>query len=220
MPGSSARRPLDAGGGPEVPAWLASRIRRSQISAVLSDLVPVLAVLFLLGAVEVVWWIGGYEDLLIILFWNIVFLAALYVVGRPYVRSLGVLIWPRRSEEIAYLRRFGPLEQTAQQLATELQLAGAGIDGTDAVFTPHWLIVSGRSRFAARRLTDVRRAFLRTSWVHFHFVIPLWRRRTVVFRSTAAPDAETRVTSAGAEALLAYVAGRLPAVVRGPDAVS
>ncbi|MHB8731787.1 MAG: hypothetical protein ACYDAB_08360 [bacterium] len=218
MPDFSARPPAaPAGGG--VPAWLASRIRRSQISAVLSDLVPVLAVLFLLAAVEVVWLMHGYESILIILFWNVVFLGALYALVPPYLRVLAVLIWPGRSDAVAYLRRFGPLDQTVEQLATEVRFAGAPIGGTDAIFTPNWLVVSGRSRFAARHLTDVRQVFLRTSWVHFHFVIPLWRRRTVVFRSPAAPDAESRVTKAGAEALLAYAA-RFPSIARGPDAVA
>lgn len=202
--------------GTRVPAWLASRIRRSQISAALSDLAPVLAVLFLLACVEVLWFIHSHEDILVILFWNILFLFALYVIGRPYVRILGVLLRPDRSPEVAYLRRFGPLDQTVEQLAAETRFAGAGIDGTDVFFTPHWLVISGRSRFAARRLTDVRQAFLRTSWVHFHFVIPLWRRRGVVFRAIEAPDAETRATAAGAEALLAYL-GRFPSIARGPD---
>jgi len=149
----------------------------------------------------------------------VAFLGALYAVGRPYVRSLAVLIRPERSAEVVYLRRFGPLDQTVEQLATEVRFAGAPVDGTDAVFTPNWLVVSGRSRFAARHLTDVRQVFLRTAWVHFHFVIPLWRRRTVVFRSPGAPDAESRVTKAGADALLAYAA-RFPSIARGPDAVA
>lgn len=172
--------------------------------------------LLLLAAVEFVWWVGGAENVLVPLFWNAAFLVALYIIGRPLFRAIHLMIRPNTSEEVAYLRRFGPLADTVKQIEMELQHA---IDaaGGEAVFTRTWLVVSRRSRFAVRRLDDLVWAFTRTTTTKLNWVIPIWRSHAVIFRSPHAPDAEAKISKDGSIALLEHTARRCPSIVLGYD---
>lgn len=198
-----------------VPAWLASRVRRAAFFSALSAALPVGAAALLLLGVELLWWSGNVESVFVALFWNAAFLLALYLLGQDLWQALRVLLRPDVSEEIAYLRRFGPLAGTVGRIEAELQDPALAASGREALLTPSWLVVSGGSRFAVRRLEDLVWAYPKTTTTRLNWVIPIRRSHSVVFRSDGGPEAEAKCSKEGAAELLRLAAASCPWIVLG-----
>lgn len=203
--------------GEPLPAWLASKIRRAAAVRALRQSPPILALLLLLSAVELVWWLGSVESVFVPLFWNAVFLAGGYFLAQEFFATLRVLCRPETSEEAAYLRGLGPLDEVVSRVEAEVAGPAEFADGKKALFTRNWLVVSGGGHFAVRRLDDLGWVFLKTTTTKLNWVIPIWRSHEVVFRGAAPGEAQAGCSKEEGARIIEHAARRCPWIIAGYD---
>jgi hypothetical protein len=201
-----------------LPSWLASKIRRAAIFTCLGWCVPfsAAAILFLVIALMLAYEL--FDSMFPPLFWLAVFLGAMLLVGRELAASLRVCLQPERSPEVAYLRRYGSLASVTSEVQEELRNPANRRFGEETTVTHGWVVVSGGSRFAARRLDDVAWAFPKTETLRLNFVIPVWRTHFVLFRSAVAPEAQAKCSSKETARLLDHLAACRPGILLGHTA--
>lgn len=197
-----------------LPAWLASKIRKAAAYTALSwgFYFAVAAALFI--GVALMLMFGNPESKAAPLFWMAVFLVVMYFFGQEVRNALGDFFHPERSEEAAYLRRFGSIEETVRRIELELQDPGTLNYRREVTLTKNWLIITRGSRFAARPLDDLVWAFLRKTTTRLNWVVPIWRTNSVVFRSSG-PEAEATCSTEWGTKLIERAAGRCPWLVLG-----
>lgn len=198
-----------------IPAWLASKVRHAQLLAALSWSWPTAAVVILLTGVELLWWSGSAESMFVPLFWNAVFLLILYFVGRELYRAVRVFFRPDRSEEVVYLRRLGALEEVVGQIQDELRTLTQFNYGQDVTFTKNWLVISNGYRFSVRRLDELVWVFKKETTLKLNWILPIWRTHSVVFRSVAGPDAESKCSKEWGQKLIAHTQEHCPGIIVG-----
>ncbi len=201
-----------------LPSWLASKIRRAAVFAALGWCGPfaAAATLFLVIALMLVY--EGFDSIWPPLFWLAVFLGAMILLAREAIAVLRIGLQPRRSPEVAYLRRLGSLASVVSEIQEELRNPLTRRFAKETTVTRTWVVVCGGSRFAARRLADVVWAFPKTETVRINFIIPIWRLHFVVFRSAVAPEAEAKCPPKEAARLLDHLTACRPGILTGHSA--
>lgn len=197
-----------------LPAWLASKISRAAAFSALSWSFYFSLPAALFAGVALLLMFGNPESKAAPLFWMAIFSVVMYFFGRELRKALNDFLHPEQSQEAAYLRRFGPIEETVRRI--ELELADPAILSYrgEAALTQNWLIITSGNRFAARPLDDLAWAFLRKTTTRLNWVIPIWRTNSVVFRSSGAEAEATCSTEWGAK-LLERAAARCPRLLVG-----
>ena len=200
-----------------VPDWLASKIRRAAVFASLEAFFPFAAAAILFLGIALCLAFGVFDQKFPPLFWMAVFLAAAYFLGVPLLVSLRIFLRPVRSQEIAYLRRLGSLAMAVNEITEELRNPAKAAYGKEVVVTNNWLVISGGSRFAVRRLNDLVWVFPKVSTLRLHGALPLWRAHFVVFRCAEGPEAEAKCTKEQGTTLLEQLHGRCAWILLGYD---
>jgi hypothetical protein len=203
------------GPAPPLPSWLASNIRRAAVFTCLGWCVPFAAAALLFLVIALMLAYEGFDSIYPPLFWLVVFLAAMILLGREISAGLRIAFRPEKSPEIDYLRCRGDLRALASQISTELRNPANLGFGKETTVTQGWLVVSGGSRFAVRRLEDVAWVFPKIETFRLNFIIPVWRTHFVVFRSTVAPEVQAKCPPQEAARLLDHLAGRRPDILFG-----
>ncbi len=201
-----------------LPSWLASKIRRAALFATLGWCGPFAAAATLFLVILLILIFDGFDSIWPPLFWLAVFLGAMVLLAREAVAVLRICLQPRRSPEVAYLRRYGSLASVVSEIQEELRNPLNRRFAKETTITRSWVVVCGGSRFAARRLMDLVWAFPKTETVRLNFVVPIWKFHFVVFRSAVAPDAEAKCPLAEAARLLDYLTACRPGLLTGHSA--
>jgi hypothetical protein len=210
MPPSGSVEPL--------PTWLASKIRRAAVFTCLGWCIPFVAAaaLFLTIALSLAY--GVFDSVYPPLIWLAAFLTAMVLLGREISAGLRIFLRPGRSPEIGYLRNRGDLRTLASEIYDELRNPANACFGKETIITRSWLVISGGSRFALRRLADVVWAFPKTETFRLNFIIPVWRTHFVVFGSAVAPEVQAKCKPQEAARLLDHLVVRRPGILVGHTA--
>lgn len=102
-----------------------------------------------------------------------VFLGAILLLGLELYNSLRLFFRPDRSQEIVYLHRYGTLNEIVNQVIVELRNPTNTIYGKEVTITTNWLVVSGGSQFAIRKLDDLVWTYLKVSTTKLNWVFPI-----------------------------------------------
>jgi hypothetical protein len=172
------------------------------------------AAIILLAGIGSLVYLGSAEKPWIPFFWLAVFGGALAVLFWEFFRSLKVLLAPRSSPELAYLRRFGSLAQVLSEVRGELDNPIHPRFGPEVTVTARWLVVSGGERFAVRRLDDLVWAFPKDDEVKY-LALTLKRFPYAEFRFAAGEDCRAACPPEAAAALFEHLASRVPGIARG-----
>ncbi|MBI5882974.1 MAG: hypothetical protein HZB91_07715 [Elusimicrobia bacterium] len=205
----------DAGPETTLPDWAFAAIRKAAARSCLEWALPMAAAVILLTGIGALIYLGGAEKPWIPFFWLTVFGAALAVFCWEFFVSLRVLLSPGSSKELAYLGRFGPLNQILSEVQGELANPANARFGQEATVTSRWLVVSGGSRFAVRKLDDLVWAFPKDEIFKVFWTIPLRRFPYAEFRSAVGEGFKARCSDEEVAALLDHVSRRCPWVVIG-----
>ncbi|MBI5622872.1 MAG: hypothetical protein HY924_03745 [Elusimicrobia bacterium] len=198
-----------------LPDWAVSSIRKAALRSCMGWSLPMGAAVLLLTGIGALIYLGEAEKPWIPFFWLAVFGGALAIFCWEFFRSLKVLLIPRTSPELSYLRRFGSLPQVLSEVAGELASPSNSRFGPEVTVTSRWLVVSGGESFAVRRLDDLVWAFPKEDVFKILHTIPVRRFPYAEFRSAAGEDCRAQATAEEAAALFRHLAERCPGIMLG-----
>jgi hypothetical protein len=198
-----------------IPSWLSNKIRHSAIIESLFLILSFACATILFLVIGFILLYEEVESIIAAIFWMTIFLGAILLLGRELYKSLRLYFRPERSQEIIYLHRFGTLNEIVNQVIIELRNPTNKTYGKEVTITTNWLVVSGGSRFAIRKLDDLVWVYLKVSTTKLNWVIPIWRTYYAVFLTSDKMSVEAKCSKKQVERLIDHLANRCPWIAKG-----